>query len=89
MSAAGSLDHDYYLLRHKTTLRSLYDAVLAGLAGSPEVFNAIFSIRVTSSVRAHVAMFHRMRWSVADPPVAREVAALVHAPAIARIRARR
>lgn len=36
------LDADDYLLRHKTTARSRYDRALARLAGSPEVFDAIF-----------------------------------------------
>ena len=36
------LDGDDYLLRHKTTARSRYDAVLASLAAKPEVFDAVF-----------------------------------------------
>ena len=36
------LDGDDYLLRHKTTARSRYDAVLASLAATPEVFDAVF-----------------------------------------------
>jgi para-aminobenzoate synthetase/4-amino-4-deoxychorismate lyase len=40
--AADRLDPDDYLQRHKTTVRGLYDATLAGLAGRPEVFDAIF-----------------------------------------------
>jgi para-aminobenzoate synthetase/4-amino-4-deoxychorismate lyase len=40
--AAELLDADDYLRRHKTTVRGLYDATLAGLAGQPEVFDALF-----------------------------------------------
>jgi para-aminobenzoate synthetase/4-amino-4-deoxychorismate lyase len=36
------LDADDYLLRHKTSARSLYDRVLARLADHPGVFDAIF-----------------------------------------------
>ena len=37
-----TLDCADYLLRHKTTARSRYDRALAGLAATPEVFDAIF-----------------------------------------------
>ena len=40
--AEETLDCDDYLLRHKTSARSRYDSALAGLAGMPEVFDAIF-----------------------------------------------
>ncbi|MBL0166857.1 MAG: aminodeoxychorismate synthase component I [Propionivibrio sp.] len=36
------LDADDYLLRHKTSARSLYDRALARLAAHPDVFDAIF-----------------------------------------------
>lgn len=36
------LNADDYLLRHKTTARSRYDRVLAALAETPDVFDAIF-----------------------------------------------
>ena len=36
------LDQDDYLLRHKTTARSRYNGVLARLAETAEVFDAIF-----------------------------------------------
>ena len=36
------LDADNYLLRHKTSARSLYDQALARLAAQPDVFDAIF-----------------------------------------------
>ena len=31
-----------YLRRHKTTVRAIYDTALAGLAATPDVFDAIF-----------------------------------------------
>lgn len=40
--ADEALDGDDYLLRHKTTARSRYDAALARLAAMPAVFDAIF-----------------------------------------------
>lgn len=40
--ADEALDGDDYLLRHKTTARSRYDGVLASLAATPEVFDAVF-----------------------------------------------
>ena len=40
--ADEALDSDDYLLRHKTTARSRYDGVLASLAATPSVFDAIF-----------------------------------------------
>ncbi len=40
--ADEALDGDDYLLRHKTTARSRYDAALARLAATPAVFDAIF-----------------------------------------------
>ena len=40
--ADETLDGDDYLLRHKTTARSRYDGVLASLAATPEVFDAVF-----------------------------------------------
>ncbi|MFT3847463.1 MAG: aminodeoxychorismate synthase component I [Propionivibrio sp.] len=40
--ADETLDSTHYLLGHKTTARSRYDRVLANLAGTPTVFDAIF-----------------------------------------------
>lgn len=40
--ASERLDADDFLLRHKTTARSIYDRALAALADRPGVFDAIF-----------------------------------------------
>jgi para-aminobenzoate synthetase/4-amino-4-deoxychorismate lyase len=69
--AAELLDPDDYLRRHKTTVRGLYDATLAGLAGRPEVFDAIFfNSRGELCEGARSNVFIERAGQLLTPPVA-------------------